>query len=99
MIQPGANSADALPAALPTLAAEVPAATVAAAVTATRPGRASAAEVGRAVFWSFIGIRKSAAHESDVARITPAQAIVAGLIGAALFVTSLVVLVRILTAK
>ena len=61
--------------------------------------KASAAQVGRAVFWSFIGIRKSSGHESDIAKITPAQAIVAGLIGAALFVTSLVILVNILTAK
>lgn len=63
------------------------------------PPRASAAQVGSAVFWSFIGIRKRSGHENDVARITPAQAIVAGLIGAALFVTSLIVLVKILTAK
>ncbi len=61
--------------------------------------KASAAQVGRAVFWSFIGIRKSSGHENDVARITPAQAIIAGLIGAALFVTSLVILVKLLTAK
>ncbi len=60
---------------------------------------ASAAQVARAVFWSFIGIRKSAGHENDVATIKPAQVIVAGLIGAALFVTSLVFLVKMLTAK
>lgn len=60
---------------------------------------ASAAQVARAVFWSFIGIRKSAGHENDVAKIKPAQVIVAGLIGAALFVMSLVFLVRMLTAK
>ncbi len=61
--------------------------------------KASAAQVARAVFWSFIGIRKSAGHENDVATIKPAQVIVAGLIGAALFVMSLVFLVRMLTAK
>ena len=61
--------------------------------------KASATQVGQAVVWSFIGIRRSAGHESDMARITPLQAIVAGLIGAALFVTSLVVLVKFLTAK
>ena len=62
-------------------------------------GKASATQVGRAVLWSFIGIRRGAGHESDIARITPAQAIVAGLIGAALFVTSLVILVKFLTAR
>ena len=60
---------------------------------------ASAGQVARAVFWSFIGIRKSAGHENDVAHIKPAQIIVAGLIGAALFVASLVMLVKMLTAK
>lgn len=59
--------------------------------------KASAAQVGRAVFWSFIGIRKSSGYEDDVAKITPVQAIVAGLIGAALFVASLVMLVTFLT--
>ena len=59
--------------------------------------KASAAQVGRAVLWSFIGIRKSSGSEDDVARITPVQAIVAGLIGAALFVASLVMLVKFLT--
>lgn len=61
--------------------------------------KATPLQVGRAVFWSFIGIRKRSGHESDIARITPAQAIVAGVIGAALFVLSLVVLVKFLTAK
>jgi hypothetical protein len=59
--------------------------------------KASAAQVGRAVFWSFVGIRKSSGYEDDVAKITPVQAIVAGLIGAALFVASLVMLVKFLT--
>ena len=63
------------------------------------PGRASALQVGRAVLWSFIGIRKSSGYADDVAKIRPAQAIIAGLIGAAIFVTSLIVLVTFLTAK
>lgn len=60
--------------------------------------RASLPQVARAVMWSFIGIRRSDGYERDVARITPVQAIVAGLVGAGLFVASLVVLVRYLTA-
>jgi len=60
---------------------------------------ASPLQVVRAVLWSFIGIRKGAGYEDDVARIKPAQAIIAGICGAAIFVGSLVVLVRILTAK
>jgi Protein of unknown function (DUF2970) len=65
--------------------------------TGNKP-RASLPQVARAVMWSFIGIRRSDGYERDVARITPVQAIVAGLIGAALFVASLVALVRYLTA-
>ena len=61
--------------------------------------KASNLQVMRAVMWSFIGIRKRSGYENDAAKIKPAQAIVAGLIGAALFVTSLVVLVSFLTAK
>lgn len=63
------------------------------------PKRASPLQVARAVMWSFIGIRKSSGYENDVARITPAQAIIAGIIGAALFVGGLVMLVRHLTAQ
>lgn len=63
-----------------------------------RQDRASPLQVARAVMWSFIGIRKSAGYENDVARITPVQAIVAGLIGAAVFVVGLVLLVRHLTS-
>ena len=63
------------------------------------PGRASALQVGRAVLWSFIGIRKSSGYADDLAKIRPAQAIIAGLIGAAIFVTSLIVLVKFLTAR
>lgn len=60
---------------------------------------ASPLQVARAVLWSFIGIRKGAGYADDVARIKPAQAIIAGIFGAAIFVASLVVLVRFLTAK
>jgi hypothetical protein len=60
---------------------------------------ASTLQVARAVFWSFIGIRKSRGYEDDIAKIKPAQAIVAGIIGAAVFVATLVIIVRTLTAK
>ena len=54
-------------------------------------------EVAKAVFWSFLGIRKRAAHERDAVTLKPAQVIVAGLIGAVIFVLSLVALVRFIT--
>ena len=68
----------------------------------TEPGqrqrKASPLQVARAVFWSFLGIRKRAAHEEDVVTITLPQVIVAGIIGAIIFVLSLVVLVRFITS-
>ena len=60
---------------------------------------ASPLEVAKAVFWSFLGIRKRAAHESDIARIKPAQVVVAGIIGAAVFVTALILIVRFVVSR
>ena len=62
-----------------------------------KPKRAGPLQVAKAVFWSFVGIRKRAAHEQDAATITPLQAIVAGIIGAVIFVLSLVFLVSQIT--
>jgi hypothetical protein len=63
-----------------------------------RPRRAGPLQVAQAVFWSFLGIRKRSAHERDAVTITLVQAIVAGLIGAVIFVLSLVLLVRFITS-
>ncbi len=48
----------------------------------------------RAVAWSFFGVRKSSEHEKDVNQLNPVHLIIAGLIGAAVFVAVLVLLVR-----
>lgn len=61
------------------------------------PRKATPFEVAKAVFWSFLGIRKRAAHERDAVTIKPVQVIVAGLIGAIIFVLSLILLVRFIT--
>jgi DUF2970 family protein len=63
------------------------------------PRKAGPLQVAKAVFWSFFGIRRRAEHESDIGRLTPAQVIVAGLIGAALFVTTLVLIVRFVISQ
>ena len=62
------------------------------------PRKATPLQVAKAVLSAFIGIRKGAAHERDAVTITPAQVIVAGLIGAAIFVLSLITLVRYITS-
>lgn len=46
-----------------------------------------------AVFWSFFGVRKRRDYDTDASELTPAQVIVAGLIGGALFVLTMVLLV------
>ena len=48
----------------------------------------------RAVAWSFLGIRRRADYAKDVAQLNPIHVVVAGIIGAALFVLALVLLVR-----
>lgn len=61
---------------------------------AEKPARATPLQVARAVLWSFFGIRKRAEYEKDAVRLTLPQVVVAGLIGAAVFVLSLILLVR-----
>jgi len=51
--------------------------------------KATSWQAARAVFWSFFGVRKSADYNRDAVRLTPGQVIVAGLIGAALFIATL----------
>ena len=64
-----------------------------------QPGRkASPLQVAKAVLSAFIGIRKRAAHEQDAVTITPLQVIITGIIFAAIFVLSLVMLVRTITS-
>lgn len=61
---------------------------------AQRPRRkASPLRVFKTVFWSFFGVRRRVDNQDDLASITPLQVIVAGVIGAIIFVASLVTLV------
>jgi Protein of unknown function (DUF2970) len=43
-------------------------------------------QVIKAVLWSMIGVRGQKGYEDDVKKITPKQAIIAGIIGAVIFV-------------
>ena len=53
----------------------------------------------KAVFWSFFGIRKRSDYEKDSASLNPVHVIIAGLIGAALFIGLLIALVRIAVSQ
>jgi len=61
--------------------------------------KASPLQVAKAVFWSFLGIRKRRDYDADSVELKPLQVIVAGLIGAALFVASLILLVRFVIGR
>jgi hypothetical protein len=61
-----------------------------------RPG-VSPLRAFKTVLWAFFGVRRSGKHAEDAAHLTPAQVIVAGIVGAALFVATLILLVRFIT--
>jgi hypothetical protein len=61
---------------------------------AQAPKQATLLQVAKAVFWSFLGIRKRRDYETDSVQLKPKQVIIAGLIGAAILIASLLMLVR-----
>ena len=66
---------------------------------AQAPKKASSLQLAKAVFWSFLGIRKRCHHEADSVELKPLQVIIAGLIGAAVFVSGLILLVRFVIGR
>ena len=51
----------------------------------------------RAVFWSFLGVRKHAEYEADTRRLKPQEVIAAGLASAVAFVLVLLAVVNLVT--
>ena len=52
--------------------------------------KASFLQTMRAVAWSFFGVRKSADYERDVQQLNPVHVIIAGVIGAVIFIGILI---------
>ena len=48
----------------------------------------------KAVAWSFFGVRKGSDYEKDVSQLNPVHVVIAGVIGAALFIGLLLLLVN-----
>jgi hypothetical protein len=48
----------------------------------------------RAVAWSFFGVRKGAEHDRDMQQLNPVHVIIAGVLGALLFIAVLIFLVQ-----
>ena len=61
--------------------------------------KASFGATMKAVFWSFFGVRRKSAYEEDAARLNPVHVIIAGVLGAAIFVGVLVMIVKAVVAK
>lgn len=48
-----------------------------------------------AIAWSFIGLRRKKDFDKDVTGLNPVYVIIAGLIGVAIFITTLIVIVKL----
>lgn len=59
-----------------------------------KQGTASLFQIAKAVSWSMLGVRQQKGYEDDTAKITLKQAVVAGLIGGAVFVISMLTFVH-----
>ena len=53
----------------------------------------------KAVFWSFFGVRKKSDYEQDATQLNPVHVIIAGVMGALIFIVTLVLIVRAVVAK
>lgn len=56
---------------------------------------ASFFQVLKAALWSMIGVRGQEGYENDIAKITLKQAVIAGIIGAVIFVLTVLTLVQL----
>ena len=53
----------------------------------------------KAVLWSFFGVRKRSDYERDAAQLNPLHVVIAGIIGAVIFITVLLIIVKSVVAK
>ena len=60
---------------------------------------ASFAATVKAVMWSFFGVRKKRDYEKDAAELNPVHVLIAGVIGAVLFILILLTIVHFVVAK
>lgn len=53
----------------------------------------------KAVFWSFFGVRKKSDYEKDAQQLNPVHVIIAGLLGALVFIATLIMIVKSVVSK
>lgn len=61
--------------------------------------KASFAATFKAILWSFLGIRKKSDYEKDAAQLNPLHVIIAGVIGALIFIATLIMIVKSVVTK
>lgn len=54
-------------------------------------------EAFKAVFWSFLGVRRKSEYDEDARKLTPQMVIAAGLFSALLFVLAILGVVKLVT--
>ncbi|CAN5429449.1 hypothetical protein BH09PSE5_BH09PSE5_14620 [soil metagenome] len=64
------------------------------AVEAKPSRKANIFQLAGAVFWAFFGVRKSVHYAEDVKNLNPVHVIIAGIVGALLFIAALVLIVK-----
>jgi hypothetical protein len=60
--------------------------------------KASFGATMKAVFWSFFGVRKRSDYEKDAQQLNPVHVIIAGVIGALIFIATLLIIVKSVVA-
>jgi hypothetical protein len=60
---------------------------------------ASFLQTVKAVLWSFFGVRKKSEYEKDAAQLNPVHVLIAGVIGAIIFIAVLLTIVHFVVAK
>ncbi|UGQ47148.1 DUF2970 domain-containing protein [Massilia endophytica] len=63
------------------------------------PQRASFMYAMKAVVWSFFGLRRKSDFEKDQVKLNPVHFIVAGVLGAAIFIGLLITVVKLVVSQ
>jgi hypothetical protein len=61
--------------------------------------KASFGATMKAVFWSFFGVRRKSDYDKDAAQLNPVHVIIAGVLGALIFIAVLVIIVKAVVAQ
>lgn len=61
--------------------------------------KASFGATMKAVFWSFFGVRRKSDYDKDAAQLNPVHVIIAGVLGALIFIATLVIIVKAVVAQ